>query len=224
MAIELLCTKLGMTRIFAENGEAIPVTVLDATPNTVIQQKTSDAGKKGRPDSYEALQLGMGKRRESLFSKAELGHFKKAGVEPKRVVRESRVDAETLAQHEVGSTISCEIFEQGQKVDVTGTSKGRGFAGVVKRHGMAIKKRTHGTHEFFRHAGSIGAGATPGHVIKGMKMAGQMGNESVTVTNLEVVKVDPEKNLLFLRGGVPGAINGVVSVRTAIGHGNSRLT
>jgi large subunit ribosomal protein L3 len=220
VAIELLCTKLGMTRIFAENGESIPVTVLDAAPNTVVQKKTGDPEKKNRPDGYEAIQLGVGERRESLFSKAELGHFKAAGVEPKRVLRESRVDSETLDQHELGQMISCEIFEAGQKVDVTGTSKGRGFAGVVKRHGMAIKKRTHGTHEFFRHGGSIGAGASPGHVIKGMKMAGQMGNERVTVKNLEVVRVDAEKNLLFLRGGLPGAINGIVAVRTAVGHGS----
>jgi large subunit ribosomal protein L3 len=210
VAKELLCTKLGMTRIFAENGECIPVTVLDASPNTVVQKKTSDPDKKQKPDQYEALQLGIGERRESLFSKAELGHFKAAGLEPKRVIKETRVDAETLDQYEVGQEINCEIFEAGQRVDVTGTSKGRGFAGVVKRHGFAIKKRTHGTHESFRHGGSIGAGATPGHVIKGMKMAGQLGNERVTV-----------KNLVFVRGGVPGHNDAVVRLRSSAASGKS---
>jgi large subunit ribosomal protein L3 len=208
-----------MTRIFLQNGVCEPVTVLELGPNTVVQKKTIDRKKKQKPDQYNAIQLGSGERREKLFSKPELGHFKKAGVTPSRVLSESRIDAEELDQYEVGQELNCSLFEVGQKVDVIGTSKGRGYAGVVKRHGMAIKKRTHGTHEAFRHAGSIGAGAPPGHVIKGMKMAGQMGNERVTVRNLEVVRVDEDKNLVFVRGGVPGSINGTVKLRQAVGHG-----
>ena len=196
VAIELLCRKLGMTQIFSDKGEAIPVTVLEASPNTVIQKKTLES------DKYSAIQIGAGERRESLFNKAELGHFKSKGVEPKRVLAESRIDAEEAGQYEVGQEIDGSIFEAGQKVDVIATSKGRGFTGVVKRHGFAIKKRTHGTHEAFRHGGSIGAGAWPGKVIKGMKMPGQMGNARVTVKNLEIAKIDPEQNLLFVRTSV----------------------
>jgi len=210
MAIELLCRKVGMTRIFNEAGEAVPVTVLEAGPNLVVQKKTEES------DGYTALQLGFGDRREKLFTKPEKGHFEKAGVAVKRHLRESRVDAAEAEGHEVGSEIGCDIFEPGQYVDAVGISKGRGFAGVVKRHNFAIKKKTHGTHESFRHGGSIGAGAWPAKVIKGMKMAGQMGNERVTVRNLQVVKVEPDQNLLFVRGSVPGHRDGIVAVRKAV--------
>ena len=210
MALELLCRKVGMTRIFNEAGEAVPVTVLEAGPNLVIQKKTEAV------DGYTALQLGFGDRREQLFTKPERGHFEKAGVAVKRHLRESRVDAAEAESHEVGSEIGCDIFEPGQYVDAVATSKGRGFAGVVKRHGFAIKKRTHGTHEAFRHGGSIGAGAWPAKVIKGMKMPGQMGSERVTVRNLQVVKVEPDQNLLFVRGSVPGHRDGIVAIRKAV--------
>lgn len=210
MAIELLCRKIGMTRIFDESGDAIPVTVLEAGPNVVVQKKTEET------DGYTALQLGFGDRREKLFTKPEKGHFEKAGVAPKRHLRESRIDAAEAEGHEVGSEITCEIFEPGQYVDVVGTSKGRGYAGVVRRHGFAIKKKTHGTHEAFRHGGSIGAGAWPAKVIKGLKMAGQMGDERITVRNLQVVKVEPERNLLFVRGSVPGHQDGLVAIRKAV--------
>ncbi len=210
MAIELLCRKIGMTRIFNDTGEAIPVTVLEAGPNVVVQKKT------GEKDGYTALQLGFGDRRENLFSKPERGHFEKAGTAPKRHLRESRVEADEAEAHDVGSEISVEIFEEGQYVDAIGTSKGRGYSGVVRRHNFAIKKRTHGTHEAFRHGGSIGAGASPAKVIKGMKMPGQMGAERVTVRNLQVVKVEPEQNLLFVRGSVPGHRDGIVAIRKAV--------
>ena len=210
MAIELLCRKIGMTRIFNDTGEAIPVTDLEAGPNVVVQKKT------GEKDGYTALQLGFGDRREALFSKPERGHFEKAGTAPKRHLRESRVEADEAEAHDLGSEISVEIFEEGQYVDAIGTSKGRGYSGVVRRHNFAIKKRTHGTHEAFRHAGSIGAGASPGKVIKGMKMPGQMGAERVTVRNLQVVKVEPEQNLLFVRGSVPGHQDGIVAIRKAV--------
>ncbi len=210
MALEFLCRKIGMTQLFSESGECIPVTVLEAGPNRVVQKKTEET------DGYTALQLGCGERRASRTPKPERGHFEKAGVSLQRVLKESRVSAEQAEPFEVGQEIKVDIFSEGQRVDVIGTSKGKGTAGVVKRHGMAIKKRTHGTHEAFRHGGSIGAGAYPGKVLKGMGMPGRMGNERVTALNLEVVRVDADRGLLFLRGGVPGHPNGVLRVRTSV--------
>ncbi len=211
MSIELLCKKLGMTQVFTESGEAVPVTVLEAGPNTIVQKKTAEK------EGYDAVQLAFGNRRANLFSKAEKTHFEKnGGSEPKRWLAESRLTAEEAAELESGGEIKVDVFEAGQRVDAIGTSKGRGFAGVVKRHGFKVKRRTHGTHEAFRHAGSIGAGASPGKVIKGMKMAGQMGNARVTTRNLEVVRVDAERNLLFVRGAVPGHKNALVKVRKAV--------
>lgn len=210
MAIELLCRKIGMTRIFDDKGEAIPVTVLEAGPNFVIQKKTEDT------DGYTALQLGFAERRRKGVSKPQLGRFDKAKVAPQRYLHESRISAEDAAGYEVGQEIKADVFSAGQIVDVIGTSKGRGTAGVVKRHHFSIKKFTHGTHEGFRLPGSIGPGSYPGHVIKGLRMAGRMGNEQVTVRNLEVVRVDADKNLLLVRGAVPGANDGLVRVRPAI--------
>jgi large subunit ribosomal protein L3 len=218
MAIELLCKKLGMTQIFADSGEAVPVTVLEAGPNYVVQKKTDDK------DGYTAVQLAFGDRRSGLFSKAERTHFEKnGGGDPKRHLSECRVTEEEAALLEPGMEITVDIFGVGQRVDAIGTSKGRGFTGVVKRHGFAIKKRTHGTHEFFRHGGSIGAGADPGRVIKGLKMAGQHGNARVTTQNLEVVRIDSDRNLLMVRGAVPGHRNGLVKIRTAIKKGDQGL-
>ena len=158
MAIELLCRKIGMTRVFQDDGSCVPVTILEAGPNTVVQQKTEEK------DGYSALQLGFGERRRATLSKPRLGHFDKAGVAAKRYLYESRVDADTVAAHDVGSEIKADIFEAGQKVDVVGTSRGRGTAGTVKRHNFKIKRKTHGTHEGFRLPGAIGAGAYPGKV------------------------------------------------------------
>ena len=211
MSIELLCRKLGMSQIYTDDGEAVPVTVLEAGPNTVVQIKREDG-----PDGYTAVQLGFGARRENLFNKPARGHFAKAGVEPQRFLLESRLSAEEAEGLEVGQEFKADLFETGQRVDAIGTSKGRGFAGVVKRHGFKIKKQTHGTHEYFRHAGSTGAGASPGRVFKGGRQAGQMGNARVTVQNLEVVRVDPENNLVFVHGAVPGHIKGLVRLRRAI--------
>jgi large subunit ribosomal protein L3 len=211
MSIELLCKKLGMSRVFADSGEAVPVTVLEAGPNTIVQKKTTEK------DGYDAVQLAFGNRRADLFSKAEKTHFEKnGGTEPKRWLSESRLTAEEAAEFESGAEIKVDIFEVGQRVDAIGTSKGHGFTGVVVRHGFAIKKRTHGTHEFFRHAGSIGAGSSPGKVIKGQKMAGQSGNARVTTRNLEVVRIDAERNLIFVRGAVPGHKNALVKIRKAV--------
>ncbi len=210
MAIELLCRKIGMTQIFDESGDAIGVTVLDASANTVVQIKTEEN------DGYTSLQLGFGDRRPSRTSKGELGHFEKAGVSPKQHLVESRVTPEVAAEYKVGSEIELGIFEVGQRVDVIGKSKGRGTAGVVKRHNVAVKRRTHGTHEAFRHAGSIGAGSYPGRVIKGMGMAGRMGNVRETSLNLQVAQVDSERNLLYIRGAVPGHKNAIVRVRQSV--------
>ena len=210
MAIELLCKKLGMTRIFTEKGEAIPVTVLEAGPNVVVQKKTTQT------DGYDALQLGFGERRRKRTTKAMLGHFEKAKVAPLRHLHESRVGAEDAAKYEAGQEVKVDVFTQGQRVDVIGTSKGRGMAGVVKRHHFSMQKWTHGTHEGFRSPGSIGPGTWPAHVIKGLRMAGHMGNEQVTTRNVEVVRIDADKNLLLIRGSVPGATDGIVRVRAAV--------
>jgi len=210
MAINFMCRKIGMTQLFFETGECVPVTVLDAAPNRVVQKKVEER------DGYSAVQLGSVERRPSRTPKPERGHFEKAGVAPQRYLEESRVTPEEAAEYEVGQEISVSIFSEGQRVDVIGTSKGCGTAGVVKRHGYAIKRRTHGTHEAFRHGGSIGAGAYPGRVIKGMGMPGRMGNERVTTLNVEVVRVDAEKGLIFVRGGVPGHNNGLVRVRSSV--------
>ena len=210
MAIEFMCRKIGMTQLFTETGECIPVTVLDAQPNRVVQKKTPET------DGYSAIQLVYGERRPSRTRKPELGHFEKAGVAPQRQLHESRLGEEELESFQVGQDVKVDLFSEGQRVDVIGTSKGRGTTGVVKRHGFKIKRRTHGTHEFFRHAGAIGAGAYPGKVIKGMKMPGRLGNSRVSALNLEVVRVDPERNLLFLRGGVPGHNNAVVRIRASV--------
>ena len=210
MALELICRKLGMTQIYVDSGECIPVTVLEAGPNSVIQKKTTEK------EGYAALQLGFGERRPSRTPKALAGHFEKAGASPKQHLQEVRVPDEEAAAHEVGAEIDVGIFELGQRVDVRGTSKGRGTAGVVKRHGFAIKKRTHGTHEAFRHGGAIGAGAYPGKVIKGMGMPGRMGNARETTLNLEVVRIDSDERLLFIRGAVPGHRNGIVRVRSSV--------
>jgi large subunit ribosomal protein L3 len=210
MAIELLCRKIGMTRIYDESGESVPVTVLEAGPNFVVQKKSDES------DGYTALQLGFQEKRRKVTPKPQLGHFDKAKVAPLRHLHESRVPAEVAGAHEVGAEVKADVFAKGQIVDVIGTSKGRGTQGVVKRHHFSMQKWTHGTHEGFRSPGSIGPGSYPGHVIKGLRMAGRMGNEQVTVRNVEIVKVDAKKNLLMIRGAVPGANDGVVRVRPAI--------
>jgi len=210
VAIELLCRKIGMTQIFDEAGDAIGVTVLDAAPNSVVQKKSVEK------DGYTSLQLGFGERRPSRTPKGQLGHFEKAGVAPKRVLAESRVSPEVAAAYEVGAEIPVSIFEVGQAVDAIGQSRGRGTAGVVKRHNVAVKRKTHGTHEAFRHSGSIGAGSYPGRVIKGMVMAGRFGNDRITSLNLKVVKVDADRNLIYLRGAVPGHKNAIVRLRPSV--------
>jgi large subunit ribosomal protein L3 len=210
VALEFLCRKIGMTQLFTETGENIPVTVLEAAPNRVIQVKTVEK------DGYSALQLGYGERRPSRTSKAAVGHCQKANAGPQQILRESRLPAEEVAKYAPGQEIKCDVFSPGQRVDLIGTSKGRGTAGVVKRHHFTISNASHGTHEDFRHAGSIGPGSFPGRVIKGLRMAGRMGNERVTTQNVEVVRVDAERGLLYVRGGVPGHPNAFLRLRSSV--------
>ena len=210
MPVQLMCRKVGTTQIFSEAGECIPVTVLHAEPNVVVQKKTDAT------DGYTALQIGFGARRPQRTPKPLRGHYEKARTAPRRHLLESRITPQEAEAYEVGAEIGVDLFRAGQRVDVIGTSKGRGTAGVVKRHGFSIKRLTHGTHEFFRHGGSIGANSYPGRVIKGMRMAGRYGNTRTTTRNLEVVRVDAERNLLFVRGAVPGHPNTLVKVRHAV--------
>jgi large subunit ribosomal protein L3 len=210
VALELLCRKLGMSRYYSDSGDSVPVTVLEAGPNVVIQKKTVER------DGYTAVQLGFGERRASTLGKGQRGHFEKAGADTKRFLKECRVSAEELEGLEIGQVVTVEVFAPGQKVDAVGTSRGRGTAGTVKRHNFKVKRRTHGTHEAFRHGGSIGAGAYPGKVFKGMGMFGRYGAEQVTVRNLEVVAVEADRNLLIVRGAIPGHPNALVRLRPAV--------
>jgi large subunit ribosomal protein L3 len=209
VAIELLCRKIGMTRLYDESGGSVAVTVLEAGPNPVVQKKTPEK------DGYSALQLGFLSRSPKNLTKAMKGHFEKSKVAPLRHLKESRVAAEDATKYEVGQDVRCDLFEAGQIVDVIGTTKGRGTSGVVKRHNFSVHTEGHGTHEFFRHGGSIGSNSDPGKVIKGLRMSGRYGNERVTTRNVRVMKVDAGRNLLFLRGSVPGHANAVVRVRVA---------
>jgi large subunit ribosomal protein L3 len=206
----LLGKKIGMTHMFEEDGTRVPVTVIDVASNVVTAHRTDDR------DGYTALQLGYGEQKPSRVNKPDLARFQKAQVTPRRFVRELRVAAAELAAHPVGSTIAPSVFADGELVDVTGTSKGKGYQGVIKRHRMSGEKRSHGQHEFFRHGGSIGCRLTPGRVLKGKRMAGQMGNERVTVQNLRVARVMPEEGVILVRGTVPGASDGYVVVRRAV--------
>ena len=210
MAIGLVGRKCGMTRVFTDAGESIPVTVIEALPNRVTQVKTEEA------DGYRALQVTTGSRKASRVSKPLSGHFAKSGSEPGRGLWEFRLGASDGVEIEAGSEITVDIFETGQIVDVTGTSKGKGFAGTVKRHNFHMQDATHGNSLAHRAPGSIGQNQTPGRVFKGKKMSGQMGNVRCTSVNLEVVRVDPDRNLILVEGAVPGAPGGDVIVRPAV--------
>jgi large subunit ribosomal protein L3 len=201
--------KVGMTQIFADDGTVIPVTVIQAGPCVVVQKK-----EKAR-DGYEALQLGFGEKKNQRVNKPERGHLAKAGRGGFRVLREFR--SADVESYSIGQDIKIEdLFKAGDRVDVTATSKGRGFAGVIKRWSFAGFPAARGTHEYFRHGGSIGNRSYPGRVFKGKKMAGQWGDERVTVQNLEVIQVRSNDNLLLVKGSVPGAANGVVLIRHSV--------
>jgi large subunit ribosomal protein L3 len=207
MAIGVVGRKCGMTRVFTEDGNSIPVTVIEVTPNRVSQVKTAQT------DGYDAVQVTVGERRASRVTAAQAGHFAKAGVEAGRAVLEFRAEAGDLAP---GASITADLFQAGQMVDVTGVSKGKGFQGVIKRWNFSMQDATHGNSLSHRAPGSIGQNQTPGRVFKGKKMAGHMGAEQVTVQNLEVVRVDVDKNLLLVRGAVPGATGSDLVVRPAV--------
>ena len=200
--------KLGMTQIFAENGAAIPVTVIEAGPCFVVQKKTEAT------DGYDAVQLGFEDIREKLVNKPAAGHFKKAGVSAKRHLKEFRLEG--ASEMNVGDVVAADTFACGEKVDITGITKGRGYTGAVKRWGNHILRMTHGTGPIHRQVGSMGACSTPSRVYKNKKMAGQYGNEQVTVLNLEVIKIDAEKGLIAVKGAVPGAKGGIVVIRDSV--------
>ena len=210
MAIGLVGKKCGMTRIFTEAGESIPVTVVEVHANRITQVKNTDV------DGYQAIQVTTGTRRDSRVTAAQKGHFAKAGVAAGRGVWEFRANDSDLEGREIGGEILADLFEQGQIVDVTGQSKGKGFQGGVKRHNFSMQDATHGNSVSHRVLGSTGQNQSPGKVFKGKKMAGQMGNKRVTVQGLEVISVDAEKGLLVIKGAIPGATGGDVIVRPSV--------
>lgn len=203
----ILGKKLGMTRIFTEDGRWVDVTLLEAGPCAVLQRKTTDK------DGYEAVQIGFGEMKEKRCAKPMQGHFAKAGVTPRRVLREFKVDSGT--ELKPGDEVRSDIFKPGDRVDISGTSKGKGFQGVIKRHGMHGGPSTHGSN-FHRAPGSIGQSADPAKVYKGKHLPGRMGHVRKTIQNLEVLRVDPEKNLVVVRGAVPGANGGLVVVKHSV--------
>jgi large subunit ribosomal protein L3 len=206
MAKGILGEKVGMTQIFTDNGRAVPVTVIKAGPCRVVQVKTPER------DGYRAVQLAFGPARR--VAKPQAGHFAKAEVEPARHIVELRLDDGD--SFEPGQEIRADIFQAGERIDVIGVSKGKGFAGTVKRHGFSGLPASHGTERKHRSPGAIGACATPSRVFRGTRMAGHLGHERVTVLNLEVVEADPERGLLLLRGAVPGPAGGLVMVRSSV--------
>ncbi len=213
----VLGRKIGMTQVVAEDGEVTPVTVVLAR-SIVVGKRTAEK------NGYDALILGLDERDDKHTSKPLAGQFKKFGVSPKRVIREFRCSAEYAAKYEVGQELALdEIFEPGQKVDVRGTSRGKGYAGVMKRYGFRGAGASHGAHEVKRHGGSIGTNMTPGRVLPGRKMPGQMGNVKVSVLNQRVVKVIPDKGLILLRGGAPGSPDSVLEVRGAVKKNGGRV-
>lgn len=207
MTIGVIGRKAGMTRVFTDDGHSVPVTVIEVTPNRVTQIKKTET------DGYNAIQVAFGSRKASRVSKPQAGHYSKAGVEAAETLREFRAD--DLGELKVGDSLDVSLFEAGQRIDVTGTSKGKGFQGAVKRHNFRTQDATHGNSLSHRAPGSIGQCQTPGRVWKGKKMAGHMGAERVTVQTLEIVRVDSERNLLLVKGAVPGAKSGQLIVKPA---------
>lgn len=210
MTIGIVGRKVGMTRVFLEDGTSVPVTVIEATPNRVTQLRTVET------DGYRALQVTAGSKKANRLNKAEVGHFAKAGVEAGRGLWEFRLDDNEGSEIEVGSEITVEIFNDTKKIDVTGVSKGKGFAGAIKRWNFSGQRQTHGNSLSHRAPGSIGQNQSPGKVFKGKKMAGQLGNKQVTTQSLELVRVDVENSLILVKGAVPGATGGDVIVKPAV--------
>jgi large subunit ribosomal protein L3 len=218
MTLGLVGRKIGMTRVFTDDGDSIPVTVVDVSNNRVTQIKKPDT------DGYSAVQVTFGKRRARRVNKAAAGHFAKAGVEAGRMLKEFRVTAEKLTDIKVGGTIGADIFEVGQKVDVSGVSQGKGFSGVIKRHHFSSNRASHGNSVSHNKPGSIGMAQDPGRVFPGKKMAGHLGAVNRTAQNLEIVRVDAERQLLLIRGAVPGSKGGDVAVYPAVKAGKSAVS
>ncbi len=210
MTMGLVGRKCGMTRVFTDDGVSIPVTVVEAQPNRITQVKTVET------DGYRALQVTAGSRKASRVSKPAAGHFAAAKVEAGDLLTEFRIADSDETNYEIGSELNVELFDEGQKVDVIGTSIGKGYAGTVKRHNFSMQDATHGNSLAHRAPGSIGQNQTPGRVFKGKKMSGQMGNVRRTMQNLEIVRVDSERNILLIKGAVPGHRGGSVIVRPAV--------
>src|SRR5262245_28774187 len=207
MSLGLVGRKVGMMRIFKEDGTSVPVTVLDCTGNRVAQIKSPDS------DGYSAVQVAFGKRRATRVSKAMAGHYAKAGVEAGTVLREFKVDPKAIGELKVGSELKVDMFQVGQKVDVSGTTIGKGFAGVIKRHHFSSNRASHGNSVSHRKPGSIGQNQDPGRVFPGKRMAGHLGNANRTVQNVEIVRIDTERQLLLIRGSLPRSRGGGVPVR-----------
>ncbi|EUJ09573.1 50S ribosomal protein L3, bacterial [Methylophilaceae bacterium 11] len=210
MSLGLIGRKVGMTRIFTEEGASIPVTVLEVVPNRVTQIKTVES------DGYTGLQVAYGERRASRINKALTGHYAKAGVAAGAGIKEFNVSADVLGNYQVGGNVTVEIFSAGQMVDVTGTSIGKGFAGAIKRHHFSSNRASHGNSRSHNVPGSIGMAQDPGRVFPGKRMPGHLGDVKVTTQNLEVVRVDAERNLLLIKGAIPGSKGGDVIVRPAV--------
>lgn len=200
----LIGKKVGMTRVFDEKGTVIPVTVIELGPNQITNVRTADK------HGYDALCLGFGQKRDKLVRSPQKGHYKSLGITAPKIEREFR--DMTVDGKKVGDSLSCDLFKVGEKVQVVGTSKGKGFQGVIKRHKFNRQTMTHGTHEFFRHGGSIGSYTFPGRTLPGLRMPGRMGGEQTTVKNLKVIRVDAEANLIMIGGAVPGPNHGIVIV------------
>jgi len=213
MSLGLVGRKVGMTRIFTDDGVSVPVTVLEVSNNRVTQVRTPSQ------DGYSAVQIAFGSRRNSRVSKAEAGHFAKAGVDAARVLREFRMDVDSAQQYQAGAAVSADIFKAGQLVDVSGVTQGKGFAGTIRRHHFKSQRATHGNSKSHNVPGSIGMNQDPGRVFPGKRMAGHLGAVTRTTQNLEVVRVDAERGLLLVKGAVPGSKGGHVVVSPAIKGG-----
>jgi large subunit ribosomal protein L3 len=207
--LSLLATKVGMMQVFIDEGVRIAVTVLKVGPNTVISKRTKER------DGYTAVQMGFGEIREKLVNKPTRGHFAKANVTPMRHLREIRLDEKQLENLEIGSNLDLSLLEGVGSIDVSSVSKGKGYAGVMKRHNFAGFPASHGTHETFRHGGSIGMRAQPGKVLKGKRMAGHMGDELITTINLRIIRIMKEENLILVRGAVPGGKGALVEIKAS---------
>lgn len=208
----MLGRKLGMTQIFDEQNNALGVTLIEITPNRILQVKTTKS-----KDGYSALQVGYGTRREKTISKPMRGHFAKSGLANVRFVREIRVTDDVAQKYQAGGQLSIDgLFAAGERIDVSGLTKGRGTTGVMKRHNFSGFKRSHGVHEYARHGGSIGTRLTPGMTLAGMPMVGRYGNENVTIQNVKIIKIDTERNVLYVKGGVPGPNGGILRLRKAV--------